>query len=86
MEYTFYCWLYERLKMFLDVNCIDLTFHKFEFEGETLTQQECIDRMLTGCATYFNCEDYRWDATEEEVKIIEDVAKIWALVLPAMWW
>lgn len=86
LETAFYCWLYERLKMFLDVNCIDLTFHKFEYEGETLTQQECIDRMIKGCEVFFSLDDYQWSATTEQQKIIEDVAKIWALVLPAMWW
>lgn len=85
LEYSFYCWLYERLKMFLDVNCVDLTFHKFEYDGELLTQEECINRMIYGCEVYFLEEDC-WDRSTEDQKAIEDVAKIWALVLPAMWW
>lgn len=85
MNYAFYCWLYERLKMYLDVNCVDLTFHKFEYEGEELTQQECIDRMLHGCEVYFQ-QDNDWTISEEDQKAISDVANIWAIVLPAMWW
>lgn len=84
LELSFYCWLYERLKMFLDVNCIDLTFHKFEYEGEELTQQECIDRMLEGLKIALFKEDYH--QTDEERKKVSDIAKIWAIVLPAMWW
>ena len=85
LDYAFYLWLYERLKMFLDVNCIDLEFYKFEYEGEELTQQECIDRMIKGCEVYFNIND-DWNIPEEDQKMINDVAKIWAIVLPAMWW
>lgn len=85
LDFTFYCWLYERLKMYLDVNIIDLTFHKFEYEDETLTQEECINRMIKGCEVYFE-EDGRWPISEENQKAMDDVAKIWAVVLPAMWW
>lgn len=85
LDSAFYCWLYERLKMYLDVNCVNLTYHKFEYEGEELTQQECIDRMIHGCEIYFNQED-DWNISEEDQKAINDIAKIWAIVLPAMWW
>ena len=85
LDFAFYCWLYERLKMYLDVNIVDLTYHKFEYEGETLTQEECINRMLKGCEVYFQ-NDYKWDISEEDKKIVDDVTKIWAIVWPAMWW
>lgn len=85
LDFAFYCWLYERLKMYLEVNFVDLTFHKFEYEGEELTQEECINRMLKGCEMYFKHED-SWNISEEEWKIISDVTKIWAIVWPAMWW
>ena len=86
LDCAFYCWLYERLKMYLDVNCVNLTFHKFEYEGEELTQEECINRMLKGCEVYFKHDGDTWFVSEEEWKVIDDVAKIWAIVLPAMWW
>lgn len=85
LDFTFYCWLYERLKMYVDVNCIDLTVHKFEYEGEKLTQEECIDRMIKGCELYFKYDGV-WDIADNDWKAINDVAKIWAIVLPAMWW
>ena len=75
LDFTFYCWLYERLKMFLNVNCINLEFHKFEYEGEELTQQECIDRMLKGCEVFFK-NDNDWTSPEEDQKMINDVAKM----------
>ena len=89
MDYTFYCWLYEHLKMFKEICCIDLNYHKFEYEGEELTQGECIDRMLEGCELYIAYDDSGWGKdklTEEEQKKIDDVIKIWGIVIPAMWW
>ena len=85
MYHSFYCWLYERLKMYIDVAPIDLELHKFEYEGEVLTQKECIERMIKGCETYFEQED-DWSISEEDWEVIDEVANIWALVLPAMWW
>ena len=85
LDFAFYLWLYERLKMYLDVNFVDLEFHKFEYEGEELTQQECIDRMIKGCEVYFKLDD-DWNISEEDKKMIDDVTKIWAIVWPAMWW
>ena len=85
LDFAFYLWLYERLKMYLDINFVDLEFHKFEYEGEELTQQECIDRMIKGCEVYFKLDD-DWNISEEDQKMIDDVTKIWAIVWPAMWW
>lgn len=86
MDYFFYGWLYERLKHFLKVACIDLTFHKFEFEGKEYTQKEMIDKMLHGCELAFEAEFRCKILTEEEKKAVEDVRWIWATVMPAMWW
>ena len=64
---------------------VALDFHKFEYEGEELTQTQCINRMIYGCEIYFAQRD-DWNISEEDQKTISDVAKIWAIVLPAMWW
>ena len=64
---------------------VDLTWHKFEYKGETLTQIECIDRMIEGCKVFIqNSNDYEID--KEKAEKVKEVAEIWALVLPAMWW
>lgn len=82
---NFYVWLYERLKMYKKhaSKIVDLTFYKFEYDGETLTQIECIDRMIEGCKLYIEDDE---NPDKEVQKKIEDVAKIWAMVLPHMWW
>lgn len=86
LDFQFYGWLYERLKMYLEVNCVDLTFHKFEYDGEEYTQEELINKMIYGCELVFSQEINHKRLTEEEDKAVEDVRWIWATVMPAMWW
>jgi hypothetical protein len=86
LDFQFYGWLYERLKMYLEVNCVDLTFHKFEYDGEEYTQEELINKMIYGCELVFTQEVSHKKLTEEEEKAVEDVRWIWATVMPAMWW
>ena len=84
MDFTFYCWLYERLMRFLDVANFDMNYHEFEYEGEVLTQKQCIDRMLEGLKIALT---KNWtEQTDDDSKKVDDIAHIWALVLPAMWW
>lgn len=42
-------WLYERLVVYKDrvKDSVDLSFHSFEIDGETKTQGECIDDMIS---------------------------------------
>ena len=40
LKYTLVCWLYERLRFFQEGTCIDLNFHKFDIDGEELTQAQ----------------------------------------------
>ncbi len=85
LDTTFYIWLYEHLMMYKEKasKVVDLTWHKFEYKGETLTQIECIDRMIEGCKFYI--QDSEPEDKEKQEKI-NSVAEIWAMVLPAMWW
>ncbi len=86
LDLFFYAWLYERLKMYLEVNCVDLTYHKFEFEGNVYTQAELIDQMIYGCELALLQDRTCKRLTEEEEKAIENAPWIWATVMPAMWW
>ena len=86
LDLFFYGWLYERLKMYLEVNCVDLTYYKLEFEGNVYTQKELIDKMIYGCELVFS-EEYSYKRlSKEEEKAVGDVRWIWATVMPAMWW
>lgn len=84
---VFYIWLYEHLMMYKEKasEIVDLTWHKFEYKGETLTQIECIDRMIEGCKVYIQ-NPYDFEVDKEKLEKVTEVAEIWAMVLPAMWW
>ena len=96
MDNTLIAWLYERLRYFQDdKTCVDLNFHKFEIDGETLTQIQCIDRMIEDCKVIllFNGGS-DFDDWKEENKYFEDVVdpakddllKVLSKVYWAMWW
>jgi len=84
MDYTFYLWLYERLRYFLNFAPNDLAYHTFEYKGKVLTQKQCIKKMIKGCEIRLTKEN--WEIDKEARKLEKEVAEIWALVLPAMWW
>lgn len=82
---TFYLWLYERLKMYLDCasKVVNLDFHEFIYKGEKYTQKQLIDMMIERLENYFAS---KYGTKGEESSRLDEVAEIWALVLPAMWW
>ena len=82
--------LYERLCRYKELaeNMIDLDFHTFEFKGETLTQRQCIDRMIEGLKLDLTLDMYdtiRED--DEQIKEkIGDVWKLYDLCRNVLWW
>ena len=83
LDATFIYWLYERLRMFDEVNCINTDFHTFDISGETLTQQECIDTMINKCKDYITHrgvdDDYTYNLKNE-------ILDIWKACIHHMWW
>lgn len=84
LNLSFYLWLYEHLKMFLEVNCIDLNYHKFEYKGKKYTQKQMIDMMIERLEFSFKPE-YN-DLDKEQYGYVSEIEDIWATVMPAMWW
>lgn len=83
---TFYLWLYERLRMYVDIGgeVVNLEFHKFEYHGREYTQLEIINMILERIGFYFS-EEYN-DFTKEHIAYTNEIGELWAIVLPAMWW
>ena len=86
LDSAFYLWLYERLKMYLEYasKIVNLDFHEFVYKGEKYTQKQLINMMIERLENYF-ANKYDTES-EEESSRLDEVAEIWALVLPAMWW
>ena len=93
LDYVFYMWLYERLKMYIEYagEIVNLDFHKFVYKEKEYTQRELINMMIQRLEYYFKFfgkEDSSksYEEYEEEYEFIKEIGEIWALVLPAMWW
>lgn len=86
MDVAFYCWLYERLMMFNEVNIINTNFHTIDINDRKLTLQQCIDEMIEGCKVFLTTDDYYYSATDEERKKVDNVLVIWKECISYMWW
>ena len=86
LDTTFKYWLYERLSMYNDLapRIIDTSFHKYEYKGETITFQNCIDRMLEGLKIDLTIDEY--ERTEEQKQKVVDIVPIFALCFYSLWW
>lgn len=82
LDITFFCWLYERLKMYKEIACINLKFHEFEVNGKTLSQLECIDLMIEKCADIIKNEQ----SDEILYRLEQEVLDIWCKCYKQMWW
>lgn len=89
LGYTLILLIYPRLKMYKEYadKYIDTGFHKFDYKGETLTQQECIDKILEGLEYYLTSTLCLKDDEEEECieKAIESL-ELLSVIFPVLWW
>lgn len=86
LDLSFYLWLYERLKLYIEVcsKVVSLDYHKFEYNGKEYTQRQMIDMMIERLEFSFrsdyDCHD------KKQYDYVSEIEKIWAVVIPAMWW
>lgn len=88
MDYTLIAWLYEHLRYFQDhvSTVVNLNYHKFEIDGEELTQRQCIDRMVEDCAVILKSDFWGFDDQEKMEAAKNDLFKVLSKVYWAMWW
>lgn len=84
LDLAFLSWLLPRLEIYLkDADkMIDLTFHKFEYNGKEYTQKELVQKMITNLQAVRD-ED-AWDP--HYCELVDEVLTIWKLVFHSMWW
>lgn len=88
MDYTLAAWLYECLRYFQErvSKIINLDFHKFDIDNETLTQSQCIERMIEDCKVIL-LNDKAFDSEFDKVDAAkDDLFKVLSKVYWAMWW
>lgn len=85
MDSAFFCWLYERLKMYLKCSSeiIDLEFDKFEYNGVEYTQLQLITILLEKLEEAFWEEDIGCNIS---IDLEREICEIWKILCPSMWW
>ena len=81
--------LYTWLKLYLKYGGkrVDLSFHKFKINDKTLTEEECIRRILKDlryCLKHL--ESYEHETIKKCNKHRKDAFMVLAEVFPALWW
>lgn len=76
--------LYERVKMYVDIDSVDLTHHTFTVDGVTRNQLEWVTELLEVCEEYLT-ENTAW-GEEEYLALERRIWAIWGEISPAMWW
>lgn len=82
LDYTLALFMYQRLLMYKELNCIDTDFHKYEYENKTITYTECLDRMIEG----FKIKILINLPNEEQYKKICDAYKLIGVCHNELWW
>ncbi len=80
-------WLYSHLMMYRwkASKVIDLTYHKIEFEGNTYTQIEALDRMIEWTEFYLRNRDDP-DRYDESLESLQRATRLWEPFLAHAWW
>lgn len=82
MDTAFVQWLLERLLMYKEVNCVDLSFNQFFFENKSITQEKAIEIMIEECKNFLS-SDY-W--SNEHARAWYRLSSLWHVCGLAMWW
>ena len=77
MDVTFVCWLYERLKMFVEICNIDFTDEKMA------EIKQKIDKMIQNCEEIFKINDIH---DEKQQKFLDEILVLFKNTLPWLWW
>lgn len=88
LNYTFYCWLYERVNMYIDEASgkVDLHYHRVIWKGVEYTHFELIQELLIRLKFYFKSQQDFLVLSPKEETLVKEIGEIWAVLLPEMWW
>lgn len=84
LDTAFYQWLYPRLRMYNEINCVDATAIIYEYKGKEVNLQWCIDRMLKRLKYILVVGEL--DDFEKYHNSIDEVLDLFRMCLPALWW
>lgn len=84
LDTVIYQFLYERLRMYNEVNKVVTTFHKYDYKGEVLSIQGCIDRMIEGLEIVIKSKGVV--EKDEDMEKINDIFPILNICKFDLWW
>ena len=82
LDFTFFCWLYERLKRYKEINCVDLSCKIVKVNDEEKTLEELIDIMINNAEALILLDMY----SEENIKLAEFTIEIFKQTIFYLWW
>lgn len=83
LDQLFVEWLYSHLRMYVEEANVDLDFHKIIYKGEVYTHKEAINFILDKLSAYLQTNSQK---KEEMIKEVQEATRMWAEVVPYMWW
>lgn len=86
MMITLIAWIYECLRYFEEEASkkVNFDFHKFDIDGEELTQMQCIHRMVDDCMIFLQGDEFVEYEYMNAAK--DDLFKVLSKVFWLMWW
>lgn len=84
LDLSFYCWLYERLRLYLDTSPVNLDYEEITYKDKTYSLKELID-MIIERLEFALSPDYN-DFNQKQLAYVEESAQIWAVIISYVWW
>ena len=84
LDATFFYWLYERVKMYNEVNIVDTEsdFNKIRFKDKEFTLQNCIDFLLEKCKIII----LNQGMSDSIIELEKEVLDLWRECYRLFWW
>ena len=82
LDFTFFCWLYERLKKYKEVNHTDLIHKIIKINDKEKSLEEWVNLMISNSKDLILANIY----SEENVKLAEFTIEIFKQTIFYLWW
>ena len=82
LDFTFFCWLYERLRKYKEVSPVDLNCKIVKVNDEEKNLGEWIDIMINNAEALILLDMY----SEENIKLAEFTIEIFKQTIFYLWW
>lgn len=88
LDWYFLKWLNEHVKAYKKEasKVVDLTYHKFDYNGVTYTQEQLIDRLIELSDELILGDRYFGVKNEQIINETKELLDIWKLIFFSMWW